>query len=156
MDERVETRTDASMEDLTELRPTALPPRPQRKFLGVQVPLVDSVPNFHHWGPKNKRKRERRAIEVLGEEETDEGQFVFVFYEDNSVKRVSCQLNSAPLIFCSPPFNPSLTLDRLRLAASLALIALSGTRIVCPFSFMLLADKSQSGWSSLLTRFFVS
>jgi hypothetical protein len=122
------------MEDANEF-PALSSLRPQRKFVGVQVPTMD--PNFHGWAESATRNA-LVAVEVLGEQKTDNGDYVFVFYEDNVVRRVSPNLSSL-LSFpeekkIHQPRFASLTLDRLLLAASSAPIELSGTRIVSLFS----------------------
>ena len=80
------------MEDLNQF-PALSSLRPQRKFLGVQVPAMDQ--NFHGWAGSTTRDA-LIALEVLGEQKTENGDYVFVFYEDNVVRRVSPNLSSLP------------------------------------------------------------
>jgi len=89
-EERVEESPDASMIDSTQF-PAISDQRPRRRFLGVQVPTSTVKPGFH-LGKRLQRSRlnsQPQAIEILGEEQTGEGDFVFVFFDDNIVRRVN-------------------------------------------------------------------
>jgi hypothetical protein len=80
------------MEDLNQF-PALSSLRPQHKFLGVQVPAMDE--NFHGWAESTTRNA-LVALEVLGEQKTENRDYVFVFYEDNVVRRVSTNSTQAP------------------------------------------------------------
>jgi hypothetical protein len=88
-EERVQESQDASMMDASQF-PAISDQRPRRRFLGVQVPTDTVDPGFH-LGNRSKdssRKRQPRAVEVLGEEKSDDGDFMYVFFDDNVVRRV--------------------------------------------------------------------
>jgi hypothetical protein len=88
-EERVQESQDASMMDASQF-PAISDQRPRRRFLGVQVPTDTVDPGFH-LGNRSKdssRKRQPRAVEVLGEEKSDDGDFMYVFFDDNVIRRV--------------------------------------------------------------------
>lgn len=98
-DERMNTYEDAPTMDMSEF--TSLSgQRPRRKFLGVQVPVDHVDPNFHQLHRAASR-RGPIALEILGELENDEGAFLFVFYEDNTIRRVSSLASRVlPILTC--------------------------------------------------------
>lgn len=102
--ERVEEDADASMVDANDgaMFPLIADQRPRRRFLGVQVPTDTVEPGFHSRRPRNNLglRKGVHAIEVLGEEASEEGQFIYAFFDDNVIRRVRMILFSSCCCFC--------------------------------------------------------
>ena len=90
--ERVEEGGDASMTDANDaaMFPAIADQRPRRKFLGVQVPTSAVGPGFHKGKRQDKARVNKgvRAVEVLGEETNEDDKYIYVFFDDNVVRRV--------------------------------------------------------------------
>jgi hypothetical protein len=86
-EERVQESDDALMSQF----PALSDQRPRRRFLGVQVPTDTVDPGFHLGNrTKNSTRRQQAcAVEVLGEERSEDGDFIYAFFDDNVVRRVN-------------------------------------------------------------------
>lgn len=91
--ERVEEDIDASMIDVNDVAmdfPAIADQRPTRRFLGVNVPTDTVEPGFHQKKRRtmNGIRKGVRAVEVLGEEDGEDGKFVYAFFDDNAIRRI--------------------------------------------------------------------